>query len=136
MLECHRALETVNSGSAVSVNRSPEDMFLAVVMGYLEMTPEERCHYRSEALKYWGIRITPLPAGTSRSESASQSRAIKRLEDRGLIQRRNQCSGDRYCAEEYQPVFRQHRTTHLRFTPEGRARAELLHAELGQESTP
>jgi hypothetical protein len=77
----------------------------------------------------WGIRIHQLPDGTSRSKSAALSRSLRRLEDRGLVERRNQATGDQYSKPgEVDPdhVRLQHRTTHVRLTGEGRALAERL----------
>jgi DNA-binding MarR family transcriptional regulator len=66
----------------------------------------------------------PVPrarAGQSRSDSASISRAVRRLEDRGLIERLNHVSGAP--GEGYAT---QMRTTHIRLTESGRAVAERL----------
>jgi hypothetical protein len=74
-------------------------------------------------LRIWGIHSHNL-ASVSRSVSASMSRSLRRLEERGLIQRRNQCSGDRYC--EGGGRYESKKATHVKFTPEGRALAERL----------
>jgi DNA-binding MarR family transcriptional regulator len=58
--------------------------------------------------------------GLDRIRQASISRAIRRLENRGLLARLNQVSG---------PVGEfttKHRTTHLKLTDKGRAEAERL----------
>mgnify|MGYP006352915013 CR=1 FL=1 len=67
------------------------------------------------------VRVPRAGAGQSRSDSASISRALRRLEDRGLIERLNHVSGS--SDEGY---VTQMRTTHIRLTESGRALAERL----------
>lgn len=80
----------------------------------------------------------------SRSSAASLSRAVRRLEDRGLVQRRNQRTGDRHqeaTTEEDavelrrlgwrvqagpNPITAHARTTHLRLTEAGAAVAKEI----------
>jgi hypothetical protein len=61
------------------------------------------------------VRLERLPRGVSRSESASQSRALRRLEDRGLVERSNWVQNRRGS-----------RTTHVRLTAAGWDLAERL----------
>jgi hypothetical protein len=87
-------------------------------------------HYRrieatGKTVDVWGIDIGRRPPGTSRSESAADSRALRRLEDRGLIERRNFASGDRYGGRVDRKPH-QHRTTHITLTATGRDLAERL----------
>jgi hypothetical protein len=51
---------------------------------------------RGKTVDGWGVRIARTPGGTSRSESAADSRALRRLEARGFIVRRNDVSGDKH----------------------------------------
>ena len=62
----------------------------------------------------WGTRIRWLWTEPTRSEAASLSRSLRRLESRGLVQRKNQQTGSR------------RRATHVAFTPAGEAVAEEL----------
>jgi len=62
-------------------------------------------------LAFWGIKW--LLDTTNASESAATSRALRRLEARGLVVRMSQKSGGR-------------RTTHVRITPAGRAAAACM----------
>jgi hypothetical protein len=83
----------------------------------------------SRELPIWGVRSGHLRDGAPRSESASVSRMLRRLEDRRLIERRNQSAGDRYSPEIDRPELKgrvQHRTTHVKLTPKGRELAEWL----------
>ncbi len=87
------------------------------------------------AERCWGVpwgRL--LPPNRSRSFCAAVSRALKRLEDRGLVRRRNKLSGDKH----QQPVEfagrvripdpppAHHRSTHVLLTDEGLAIARTL----------
>lgn len=80
--------------------------------------------YAKSILKVWGVAIRRLANGTSRSESASISRAIRMLEWRGFIRRRNDISGDPWNSERDEVG----RTTHIQFTESGRELAERLDA--------
>jgi hypothetical protein len=75
-----------------------------------------------------GVHLTRRPAGTSRSVSASASRAIRRLEERGLIRRRNRVSGDKYGRDGRGDHGHgaQVRTVTVELTPAGRVLAEEL----------
>lgn len=91
------------------------------------------------AVSTWGIRWSPKSWGGSWSPAlrASVSRALRRLADRGLVDRLNQVSGTRDQTvkgdearpgwvgddEDYPSSFR---TTHVRLTAAGRALAERL----------
>jgi hypothetical protein len=73
----------------------------------------------------WGTRW-PW-ARSSRSQLAAVSRAARRLENRGLIKRRNRCTGDQYCSASGRKHVRPHpRTTHLLLADAGRAVAQRL----------
>jgi hypothetical protein len=52
------------------------------------------------------------------------SRSLRRPEDRGLLRRRNQVSGDKW--DQGDDPLPKHRTTHLLLTAEGRALADWL----------
>ena len=74
----------------------------------------------------FGVRFTDaFPEERTRSESASLSRALRRLEGRGLVRRRNRHTGDAYMED---PWWRreQYRITHLALTPSGLTVAEGL----------
>lgn len=64
----------------------------------------------------WGVRFGKLANGVSRSKSASVSRAIRSLETRGFIVRRNDASAGQ-------------KFTHLGLTPKGRAMAQKIERE-------
>ena|ERR1700731_1308482 len=79
-------------------------------------------HYSSDPVKFdfarksldaWGIRYVLSYRGLSRSEAAASCRRVRRLEDRGLIRRRDQVH-DRYCGNS-------RFMTRLQLTVEGRA---------------
>lgn len=74
-------------------------------------------------LRIWGVPVWRREA-CSRSESASRSRALRRLEADGLIRRRSQVSGDWYQPDGIPDYGTQPRTTHLQLTEAGRALAE------------
>ena len=71
-----------------------------------------------EAEELWGVRLR-LQYPT-RAESAGLSRAVRRLEQRGLLQRRNQHTGDKYCDPEGKCARPHPRHTHLLLTELGR----------------
>jgi hypothetical protein len=76
----------------------------------------------------WGVRWRDLRnegGWFSKAECAAASRALCRLEKLGLVQRRNQVSGDKYSPPD-ERYGTKHRTTNVRFTAEGRAMAEQL----------
>jgi len=85
---------------------------------------DDRQQWRRHGLEWSGIHLPRQEDGISRTDSSSLSRSLRRLEDRGLIVRRNQTSGP---PDEGFTV--QHRTTHVAFTPAGRALAEELDAQ-------
>jgi hypothetical protein len=99
MLRAYRHAEAVNSRPGQPVNR-----------------------YEIAQLEHWGVHIWK-PRPTSRAGSAARSRALRRLEARGLIERRNSIGGDQYSGGVWN---KQHRTVELRFTPKGRTLAEQL----------
>jgi hypothetical protein len=73
-----------------------------------------------EAVHGWGVPWGGADGG--KSASAAASRALRRLEQRGLLHRRNYFTGDKYSdAEDQRFVRPQVRTTHVALTPEGRA---------------
>ena len=94
--------------------------------------PGPGAEYSRRSLEAWGVRWDHLrnAAGwETPSQAAAASRALRRLEDRGLLRRRNQHSGDRYMNHNpfsYDPLAHKHRTTHAQFTPDGRAEATRL----------
>lgn len=63
---------------------------------------------------YWGVRLRWLRRAPTRSQAASLSRSLRRLEARGLVQRRNQSSAS------------PRRSTHVAFSAAGEAVAETL----------
>jgi DNA-binding PadR family transcriptional regulator len=68
-------------------------------------------------IEFWGVDWgTMLP----RSQQASVSRTLRHLEARGLVKRHNDISGKR-------------RTTCVQLTPQGRAIAETVNNQEGQE---
>src|SRR5262249_8723593 len=69
----------------------------------------------------WGVPYTGVPKGLTRSQQASISRAVRRLEQRGFVERTNQVSGP--APNEW---IRKHRTTHVRFLPPGTVLVERL----------
>jgi len=75
------------------------------------------------AMGNWGVHWTRNDDSVSRSDSAVQSRALRSLERRGFILRRNSISGDPYYAEERRPLGR---TTTVVLTPTGREVASIL----------
>jgi hypothetical protein len=86
---------------------------------WIAATPAPQRERVREWNLFWGVRIGRLEAGTSRSESASTSRSLKRLEDRGLVIRHN-------INADPEDGRVQHRTTSVTFTEAGRKLAELL----------
>jgi hypothetical protein len=104
VLRAYRQTETVNLRTGKPVNQSD---------------PVDRAQLRH--LEHWGVHIWKRGA-RNRSASASRSRALRRLEDRGLIVRRNSISGD------HAPSMfgTQTRTVEIRFTEAGRKLAESL----------
>ena len=71
--------------------------------------------YGRRMVEIWGIHWTPSRwhQDWTASDRASVSRALKRLEGRGLVLRTNDWGGDR-------------RTNHVRLTEQGRQEAERL----------
>ena len=81
--------------------------------------------------EYWGVPWRMIRScKPSRTLSAAVSRALCRLEKRGLIQRRNRGRGDKHQPDIYEgldgrmhkrePVPEFNRLDHIRLTPEGR----------------
>src|SRR4029453_414445 len=70
--------------------------------------------------KGWGVRYR-VKAGLKRTQQAAYARALKRLERRGLVERKNVVSGP--APNEF---FRKHRTTHVVLLPAGFALVERL----------
>jgi hypothetical protein len=95
--------------------------------------PGRLTEYGKHSLEHWGVHLPRFENGTSRSECASFSRAIRRLEQRGLVQRRNSHSGDKY--QDHYENERQFRTVEVRFTPAGRELAERSTEEKRPELT-
>lgn len=90
---------------------------------------------RSE--RAWGVRWgSLLPRNKSRSLSAAASRALRQLERRGLVRRRNQVSGDRHQSQQPVEIGGQvwtripppehHRSTHVELTDAGVVIARAL----------
>jgi DNA-binding MarR family transcriptional regulator len=78
----------------------------------------------------WGVPRNKLFARTlDRTRSAVVSRALQRLEERGLLRRRNSHGRDRYNAECPGRGPGKQRTTHLQLTPDGEALAQWLEKE-------
>jgi hypothetical protein len=88
-----------------------------------ENPPAVNHPYRRWPAHSYGVPRWARKPGTPRSVSASRARAIRRLEERGLIRRHNQMSGSPGPGNTY---VTQMRTTHLFLTPAGRALAEEL----------
>lgn len=92
-------------------------------------------------LGIWGVKWRPHGKGNcvTTIDRASVSRTLRRLEERGLVRRRNQISGDRFepdrlpTGEKPLPPPDNHRTTHVQLTDEGREEAENL---LTKTATP
>ena len=107
---------------AVSVQQA--DALLWLLARYEEI--ETRTDYHGwfvgpEHLRMWGVHLARQPAGnTTRSVSASFSRALRRLAARDLVARR--------CCVSLGVMERQRRTTDLQFLPDGRALAVALRA--------
>lgn len=82
--------------------------------------------YDRDELAEWGVAWRPFgdrrPNG---SERAAMSRALRRLESRGLVQRRNVRSGDRFL-EGFRPLSPFTRTHSVRLTDKGRRIAETV----------
>jgi DNA-binding HxlR family transcriptional regulator len=89
----------------------------------LEADPADRNHWRdrgvSLAWQPFGAYGEGRADGLTRSESASMSRTLRRLEARGLVHRYNTISGD-------PPAVAKRRTTDITLTPAGRKLAEKL----------
>jgi hypothetical protein len=78
----------------------------------------------------WGVPRNKLFArALDRTRAAVVSRALQRLEERGLLRRRNSHGQDRYSADGQSRGLGKHRTTHLQFTPDGEALAQWLEKE-------
>ena len=93
--------------------------------------------YGKSLLRVWGVPWSAVKTRrSSRSQASAHSRALYRLEQRKLVERRNQNSGDRYCPErsegfdgtivEREPIPEHHRTTNVRLTDAGRNLADEL----------
>lgn len=86
-------------------------------------------NYRWE-VAYWGIHWRPFGDGhPNASERASMSRALRRLDARGLVQRRNSHSGDRHQERQDRERPAVTRTICVKLTEEGRSVAERLTKE-------
>lgn len=116
---------------------SPEqEQFLKWMLFVHRMEDQMRAGTGKVQLEEWGVKLKNLPRGADRSRSASRSRMLRRLEERGLVERRNRSSGDRYSEDPEDTLevreelgLVQHRTTHVRFTEKGREVAERLERE-------
>ncbi len=108
------------------LSQQQAEFLVWLLEGYQER-PDAETPLRRRMDTYLGVPIGRLPKGTSRSESASQSRMLRRLEDRGLIERRSFPGGLQFLpAGQWQEGHR--RTTHVRLTAEGYDLAERLSA--------
>ncbi len=104
--------------------------------GINRCTDADRALHRKEELENIGVEYQPrvwlahhrvlCPAPTS----ASLSRAISRLEERGLVARRNW-----FDQKQQIEGLRPARTTHILLTAEGRATAEELTPKKGKRLT-
>lgn len=74
---------------------------------------------------HWGVSWHDGVRRTN-AENASLSRSLCRLEERGLVQRRNHVSGDPHGTIGWDGHERHTRTTHVRLTKVGREVAKRL----------
>jgi len=128
---------TVNSENSVPVNipapvnhlSGYQQAVLTWVLGRYREREQPGARASRWELEIWGVPIWKRQTCT-RAWSSSASRALRRLEDDGLIRRRNQVSGDRHesgFAVTGKLLFgTQTRTTHIQFTEAGRLAAEVL----------
>jgi len=115
------------------LSQQQEDFLVWLLDRYRDLeTPGRLTEYGKHSLTHWGVRLPRFENGTSRSECASFSRAIRRLEQRGLVERWNTDSGNRETGMVAKltdtPNVASHRTTNIRLTPAGRELAERLTA--------
>lgn len=89
----------------------------------VEAEAEAECFSLPGMMRH-GVPIRRLPKGVSRSYSASVSRAMRRLEQRGLIVRFNWISNG--YTDNQHPNGYQMRTTHISLTKQGLCVAEQL----------
>lgn len=95
-------------------------------------TPPTTKHWLSQ-LTHWGARLRLVADHETRATQAARSRALARLEARGLILRQNEVSGSptramaRRSAAEAPPL----RTTHVLLLPAGIEVAERLTQKVG-----
>ena len=109
------------------------DFLCWLLVAYRDL-PDELAALHRRQVDHMGVPVGRLPKGTSRAESASMSRALRRLEDRGLIERRNWLAGLAFRpAGQFNDGNR--RTTHVRLTAEGWDLAERLTAGRAFEIT-
>lgn len=117
----------VNSETTVPVNT-----LSAYQRSVLLATLKATCYWSEHSermrreVKMHGVHLGRRHNGTSRAISAARSRAIRRLEERGLICRINDVSGDKYWGTWSDS--KQTRTVYIRLTALGRRTAEVLKA--------
>ena len=89
----------------------------------VDFTPEQAAS--DPAFLHFGCRLKLNTAG--RSDSAAVSRAMRRLEDRGLLLRQNQSTGNPATGQCRHTAAEPHnRTTHVRLTLAGLDAAKRL----------
>ena len=98
------------------LSRQQQRMLIYLYRLYQEADPSER----DIDGVYWGVRGGP-------TKQASVSRALRRLETRGLLLRQHHTTG------RETPVASHRRTTHVRLLPAGLVLAQrLIHAPDGE----
>jgi acetolactate synthase regulatory subunit len=107
------------------VNGSGEisDLQKKILVNLLKASDKPGPHlwqYRKHGEGPWRTRVYwqyAMPISTSRSASASIARALRRLEERGFVERVNSAAGS---------TAKKIRTTHVELTDAGRTLAEQL----------
>jgi hypothetical protein len=102
-----------------------QERFLIWLLERYRQVEDHGNDFAKKNVEAWGISLGGRQEGISRSESASLSRGLRRLEARGLVRRRNDRQGDRYSHGD-SPELGSQRTTRVQFTLAGRELADRL----------
>lgn len=103
------------------------EILVSVLERYRHIEQHGNEFWRGE-IAYWGVEWPPYQRTyqPNAAERAALSRALRRLEARGLVQRRNSVRGDRWQEEPSKHCTPVIRTTRAKLTDEGRTEAERL----------